>query len=62
VIAAATVAAYFVFAYKVIQAEVEHAEKVTTHSVPGTDVSWSMAGLAALVVVFLGSTVYLLVV
>jgi hypothetical protein len=62
VIAAATLAAYFVFAYKVIQAEVEHAEKVTTHSVPGTDVSWSMAGLAALVVVLLGSTVYLLVV
>jgi hypothetical protein len=60
-IAAATVAAYFVFSVKVIQAEVEHAEEVTTHEVPGTGVSWSMAGLTALVVVFVGSTVLLLV-
>jgi hypothetical protein len=61
IVAVATVAAYFVFSFKVIQAEVEHAEEITTHSVPGTKVSWSMAGLAVLVVVFVGSIVYLLV-
>jgi len=60
VVTAATVAAYWVFAFKVIQAEVEQVEEVTTHEVPGTGVSWSMAGLAALVVIFVGSIVYLL--
>jgi len=59
-IAAATGVAHLVFSYKVIQAQVEHVEEVITRSVPGTDLPWSMAGLAALVVVFVGSTAYLI--
>jgi hypothetical protein len=58
-IAGATVVAYFVFAKKVIQSDVGGSEEVTDPSVPGVGVSWHVVVLTGLLLIFVGSLLYL---